>query len=129
MKRLCRTAVCTAFAVCVAGCALEGSAVPSAVVTPIRAKAIPAERVKNTVAIGKSTRADVIAALGETLVIRFDTGYEVWVYQLTEGARVLPQRSVRTSDKAWAWTPPEFVILFGPSGIVAKTRIRPAPQT
>ena len=129
MNRLYRTVVCSAFALCVAACATQGSAVPSAVVTPIRAKAIPPERVKNAVAIGISTRADVIAALGETLVIRFDTGYEVWVYQLTEGARVLPQRSVRTSDKAWAWTPPEFVILFAPSGVVAKTRIRPAPET
>jgi hypothetical protein len=94
----------------------------------MRATAIPPERVKGAVAIGKSTRADVIAALGETLVIRFDSGYEVWVYQIAEGTRYLPQRSVRTSDKAWAWTPPEFVILFAPSGVVAKTRIRAAPQ-
>jgi hypothetical protein len=129
MNRLYCTAVCTAFALCVTGCAIEGSAVPSAAVTPVRVKAIPLERVKNAVTIGKSTRADVVAVLGETLVIRFDTGYEVWVYRLTEASRVLPQRSVRTSDKAWASTPPEFVILFAPSGLVAKTRIRPAPQT
>jgi hypothetical protein len=79
-------------------------------VTSLRKKVVPADRVKDAVAIGKSTRADVIAALGETLVISFDTGYEVWVYRLANAPTA------------------EFVILFAPSGLVAKTRIRPAPQ-
>ena len=61
---------------------------------------------KPAVTIGKSTKADVMAALGETLVISFDTGYEVWVYRLAENRRA------------------EFVILFEPSGVVAKTRTK-----
>ena len=64
-----------------------------------------------TVAIGKSSRNDVLAALGPATVVRFDSGYEVWVY------RKNPLRSEATNA--------EFVILFAPSGIVKKTRIRP----
>jgi hypothetical protein len=104
MKAL-RIGVAFACAV-VAGCATQPSTTPSAVVTSPRAKVIAAQRLKDAVAIGKSTRADVIASLGETLVISFDTGYEVWVYRLAEDRRG------------------EFVVLFAPSGVVAKTRMR-----
>ncbi|MDB5921715.1 MAG: hypothetical protein JWN13_651 [Betaproteobacteria bacterium] len=131
MTGLFRIVVAHAFALCMAGCVIQGSTVPTAVVTPLRAKVIPADRVKDAVAIGKSTKADVIASLGETLVISFDTGYEVWVYRLANHtpANAAPaQRIARTgSEKAWPPTPAEFVILFAPSGLVAKTRIRPAP--
>jgi hypothetical protein len=104
MKAL-RIGVAFACAV-VAGCAAQPSTTPSAVVTSPRTKVIAAQRLKDAVAIGKSTRADVIASLGETLVISFDTGYEVWVYRLAEDRRG------------------EFVVLFAPSGVVAKTRMR-----
>ena len=101
--------VAVALSVCVAGCTTPGpSAVPTAVVTPLETRVIAPDRVKNAVA-GKSTKADVIAALGETLVISFDSGFEVWVYRLGRD------------------TTAEFVVLFAPSGLVAKTRIRPAP--
>lgn len=129
MKALCRIGVALALPVCIAGCMTPGtSTVPSAMVTSPRTQVIPAERIRDAVVIGKSTKADVLAALGETLVISFDSGFEVWVYRFagdtpTKAAR--GQRSARTgSDKATA----EFVILFAPSGLVAKTRIRPAPQ-
>lgn len=98
-----------ALVACCAGCASLPSTTPSAVVTPLRKKVIAADRVKNAAAIGRSTKADVAAALGETLVISFDTGYEVWVYRLGNAPHA------------------EFVILFEPSGRVAKTRMRPAP--
>jgi hypothetical protein len=127
-----RIGVALALAVCIAGCATpETFTVPAAVVTSPRAKVIPVDRVKGTVAIGKSTKADVIAALGETLVISFDSGFEVWVYRLASDtpAKAAPgQRMRRTSEKAGPGTSAEFVILFAPSGLVAKTRIRPAPQ-
>ncbi len=55
---------------------------------------------------GKSTKADVLALLGMTASVAFDSGYEVWAYQA--GGT-------------------EFVILFAPSGIVARTRMRPSP--
>ena len=131
MTGLFRIVVAHAFALCMAGCVIQGSTVPTAVVTPLRAKVIPADGMKDAVAIGKSTKADVIASLGETRVISFDTGYEVWIYRLANDtpANAAPaQRIARTdSGKAWPRTPAEFVILFAPSGLVAKTRIRPAP--
>jgi hypothetical protein len=95
-------------------------------------KVIAAERVKVAVAIGKSTKADVVAAHGATLVIHFDSGFEVWVYRLARDApanETSAQRSARLgSNQTGPGTSAEFVILFAPSGVVAKTRIRPAPQ-
>jgi hypothetical protein len=109
MTALFRIGIAIAAAACVGGCALQPSTTPSAVVTSLQKKVIPADRAKAALTIGKSSRADVIAALGETLVISFDTGYEVWVYRLANAPGA------------------ELVILFAPSGLVAKTRIRPAP--
>jgi hypothetical protein len=61
--------------------------------------------------IGKSTLADVRAALGEAVVVGFDSGYEVWVYR---------ERAPEKEPAAKA----ELVLLFAPSGILAKTRVR-----
>ena len=55
-------------------------------------------------AIGKVTKADVRAALGEGVVVDFSSGYEVWVYREPPSA--------------------ELVLLFEPSGILAKARVR-----
>ncbi len=57
-------------------------------------------------------RSDVQARLGPAEVVRFDSGYEVWVYR-TRGARD-------------ARATPELVLLFDPSGHLAKLRARPA---
>jgi hypothetical protein len=89
-----------AFCACVAGCVAAG--------TPYTA--IPAGKSREAVTIGKSTKADVLAAFGKTTAVSFDSGYEVWVYQY--------QGEMPGSN--------EFVVLFTPSGIVAKTRIRPS---
>ncbi|HKB54716.1 MAG TPA: hypothetical protein VKD22_12005 [Ramlibacter sp.] len=64
---------------------------------------------QSAITVGQSTRADVAAALGQATIVRFDSGYEVWVYQ-TAGA-----------DRR---DPTELVILFAPSGVVKKTRLR-----
>lgn len=101
---------------CLAGCATD-FVMPSAHVTSQRAKVIAPDRARNAVTIGKSTKADVLTALGETLAISFDTGYEIWVYRLPSGP------FARRDDAG------EFVILFAPSGVVAKTRIRPPAAT
>lgn len=90
----------------VTGCALEGEMMPSASVTSVSMKTLPPPAV-NAVTPGRSTKADVLASLGATTTVRFDSGYEVWVYRLP---------NTRTG---------EYVILFSPSGIVAKTRVRP----
>jgi hypothetical protein len=60
--------------------------------------------------IEKSIQADV-GALGKATVIDFDSGYEVWVYRQPLGEKPAPART-------------EIVLLFAPSGILTKTRIR-----
>lgn len=118
MKAFARFGAACALSLCIAGCAAPGPpTVPTAKVTPLRTKEIPADRVGDAVAVGKSTKADVIAALGETLVISFDSGYEVWVYRLG---------GTGSERRARPGAAGEFVVLFAPSGLVAKTRIRPA---
>ena len=66
--------------------------------------------VVGAIATGTSTRADLAAALPKATVIRFDSGYEVWV------DRVKPDR--RDAEG------PERVILVDPSGVVTKVRVR-----
>lgn len=91
-----RASVACALCALLMGCAGAG--------TP-RLATIEAQSAGNVVA-GRSTKADVLALLGKTAAVTFDSGYEVWAYQAGNS---------------------EFVILFAPSGIVARTRIRPAP--
>jgi hypothetical protein len=64
------------------------------------------------IVIGKSTKADVSSALGRAVVVSFDSGYEVWVYRWAG--------SDRTARAAT-----ELVVLFAPSGLVTKVRLRP----
>jgi hypothetical protein len=64
-------------------------------------------------ALAGSTKADVAAAFGEARVLRFDSGFEVWAYQAAPRGKPLAGS--------------EFVVLFSPAGVVAKTRLRPAP--
>ena len=75
-------------------------------------KTMSVQQAAASVAIGQSTKADVLAALGPATIIRFDSGQEVWVY------RGRPLRAPATGA--------EFVMLFTPSGTVQKTRIRSA---
>jgi hypothetical protein len=63
-----------------------------------------AQAAAGAIAVGKSTKADVRKALGEAVVVDFNTGYEVWIY------RERPSK--------------ELVLLFDPSGTLTKTRIR-----
>jgi hypothetical protein len=72
---------------------------------------LSAQAARDAVSVGKSTKAEVRTSLGEALVIDFASGYEVWVYR------------ERLREKAPP-PPTELVLLFAPSGILAKTRIR-----
>jgi hypothetical protein len=72
--------------------------------------ALPAAH--SSIVIGKSTKVDVMAALGQPTKIPFDSGFEVWVYRWP-GA----QKTHRSAT--------ELVILFEPTGMVKKTRVRP----
>ena len=103
---------------CIGSCATDSRIPPG---TPESSAQLPAgtisaadaERSRDRVAIGKSTKADVAAALGRAgATLAFDSGYEVWVY------RIMPVRV----DKQTAG---ELVVLFAPSGTLAKTRVRP----
>jgi len=67
-----------------------------------------AQAASGVISVGKSTKADVRAALGEAVVVDFDTGYAVWVY------RERPSK--------------ELVLLFDPSGTLKKTRIADSAQ-
>lgn len=80
--------------------------------SPFRDPGLTMQTAREAVAIGQSSKQDVMAALGPATVVRFDSAYEVWVYRRN------PLRSEPENA--------EFVILFAPSGIVKKSRIRPA---
>jgi hypothetical protein len=98
MRTLQLAGIAIAFSVFVAGCVAVGT--PYAVIPPGKSS--------EAILVGKSTKADVLAALGKTTVVSFESGYEVWVYQ---------SRGAMTGTD-------EFVVLFAPSGVVAKTRSR-----
>jgi hypothetical protein len=70
-----------------------------------------AQAAADKIAVGKSTKADVRAALGEAVVLDFESGYEVWVYRERPAEKSKPPAA-------------ELVLLFDPSGTLAKTRIR-----
>jgi hypothetical protein len=57
---------------------------------------------------GRTTKAELLAAFGPTRTVRFDSGYEVWLYQSPAGAGQFS----------------EFVVLLDPAGVVSKTRRR-----
>ena len=61
-----------------------------------------------------SSKSDVIAALGKGVEIQFDSGYDEWIYRYTEEA---PAKGMPARKR-------ELIVLFAPSGIVAKTRLR-----
>ncbi|TXF96995.1 hypothetical protein [Massilia arenae] len=86
-----------------AGCATQ-AAPPGSVVA--------AERLSASVVAGRTTKAELLAAFGPTKSVRFDSGYETWVYQSPAGGGQFS----------------EFVVLVDPSGVVSKTRAR-APST
>jgi hypothetical protein len=93
-------------ALVLAGCATHSAVPPGAQVAP--------ERLAQLVVPGRTTKAELLAAFGPTRSVRFDSGYETWVYQSPAGGGRFA----------------EFVVLIGPSGVVAKTRTRapsPAP--
>jgi hypothetical protein len=84
------------------GCALLQPPPPKPVAAPLGFHdLLPA------LSIGESTKADVRAAFGDPVAVDFPSGYEIWVYREKS-----PTRSA------------ELVLLFDPSGILAKTRVR-----
>ena len=60
----------------------------------------------NDALLAGESKAQVQATYGQAAAIRFDTGFEIWSYRYGKGT--------------------EFSVLFSPSGVVEKTRLRPA---
>jgi hypothetical protein len=111
---LCRVALTACL--CVTGCVATGTLDPSpegpgSARTPTGESPAP-QAAMNMVVLGKSTKSDIVAALGTAIVISFDSGYEVWVYRW------------RGSDKTTR-AATELVVLFDPSGLATKARVRP----
>lgn len=79
---------------------------------PFRDPAMSLQNAYDAMVVGQTTQAQALAALGPATEIQFDSGYAIWVYRA---------RAAETdADRA------EFVILFAPSGVIKKTRLRPA---
>lgn len=108
-RSLLRASLAAVLCACIAGCAGFGSTGPdsAAAVLP---QGLSAQAASTAVAPGE-TKDAVRARLGPAVEIRFDQGWEVWVYRGREPAPDAGGRS-------------EFVVLFAPSGIVKKTRFR-----
>jgi hypothetical protein len=75
-------------------------------------QSVTAQEALTKVALGRSTKADVLSALGEAITIHFDSGHEVWVYRWP-GRDETPRGAT------------ELVLLFDTSGVVTKARVRP----
>ena len=113
-----RTTAFSASLICLglAGCASPPAGSNAQAGVPgFRDPAMSMQSANAAIAIGTSTRAEVLMALGPAIVVKFDSGHEVWVYR-----KKSPERSPEK-----AVTPAELVILFAPSGVVKKTRIKP----
>ena len=118
-NRAAGVALCMAVAtacLCFTGCAATGTFAPSpegpgSARTPTGESPAP-QTAMNSVVLGKSSKADVKAALGAAIVISFDSGYEVWIYRW-RGADSTTQAAT------------EVVVLFDPSGKATKARMRP----
>jgi hypothetical protein len=98
-----------ALCVVIAGCAVTHPSPKPAPLGP--GEILSARTAEQTLSIGKSTKADVRAALGNATVVDFASGYEVWVYR---------QRPTEKPPAPAA----ELVLLFDPPGILSKTRVR-----
>jgi hypothetical protein len=106
-----RIARCLAPVLLLAGCALLGPASIDESGPGVMRAGGPSPAAAQASAAPGNTKAQVMAALGRANAIRFDSGWEVWVYRWP-GA----DRSTRGAT--------EVVVLFDPQGVVKKSRLR-----
>ena len=85
---------------------------------PGAGKVVAQDRFEQLVVPGRTTKAELLAAFGETRTVVFDSGYEAWLYESPGGA---------ASADGGHHT--ELVLLLGPDGIVRKMRRRPPYPT
>lgn len=91
-------------AVLLAGCATNA---------PGPGKVVAQDRFEQLVVPGRTTKAELLAAFGETKKVVFDSGYETWLYE----------------SEAGGGHHTELVLLLGPDGVVRKMRRRPSYPT
>ena len=103
--------IAAVFCLWLAGCAGPGLFRGGPDAPPFSNPTMSMQSASDNITVGKSSKADVLAALGAATVINFDSGYEVWVY--------------RAKSREPADAKAEFVILFSPDAVVKKTRLRP----
>ena len=106
-----RTSIACACCLWLAACAGPGLFNAGSDAPPFSNPVLSMQSASDSIIIGKSSKADVMTALGVATVINFDSGYEVWVY--------------RAKSRKPAEAKAEFVVLFSPNGVVKKTRLRP----
>ena len=113
MNAMLRTFIVSAACALAAGCAgIGGQARTEKGPGVLKPEAMTPQRARDAVTIGKSTKAEVRAALGPAITIPFDSGYEVWVYRWLGSGRTTRGDT-------------ELVVLFDKDGVVKKTRVRP----
>jgi hypothetical protein len=102
---------------------MDDDRVAAALPSTSNAKALSAQ---SAIAVGKSTKADVMAALGKSMAVPFDSGFEVWAYRIQEPAKAPPRKAQSKEDPPKApQRETELLVLFAPSGIATKTRLGP----
>jgi outer membrane protein assembly factor BamE (lipoprotein component of BamABCDE complex) len=74
---------------------------------PAPGTTVSAERVAQVVP-GLTTKSQLLATLGKTTAVVFDSGFEAWLYTIPAGRDQYA----------------EFVVLLDPQGVVSKTRQR-----
>jgi len=100
-------------------------ALPSAASTPegLRAQLIP----------GFTTKTDVIRTMGKGSATRFDSGYEVWVYDdkqaIPELLHWLPVVGKAASVADATRSVHELALLFDPAGVLRKYQLREQVST
>ena len=106
-----RFSIVSACCLWLAACAGPGLFSSNNDAPPFSNPAMTMQSASDSITIGKTSKADVMATLGAATVINFANGFEVWVY--------------RARSREPAETKAEFVILFSPDEFVRRARLRP----
>lgn len=80
-----------------------------------------------TIEVGKATKQDVLEQFGPTRSVSFDSGFEVWAYQIKYEGSTKPtwvQRLEKIGSDKGVLGNIEVVLLFDPAGILSKKRMR-----
>jgi hypothetical protein len=125
MKQALATALLCLTCLALCGCATPAMQQGSRAASPAAAM--------EAVTPGSSSKADVAARLGTAHAkVAFDSGYEVWAYQFADAGSLAGNiasffQQLGSSTAAPGMT--EVVILFAPSGLATKVRLRLPPPS